>query len=498
MKLASLKGILLTIGLAVVAGPLLASDLFVSADSTDAAKASSETWVTRARNVAVAIDAVDGVQPADVLGLNLFADAVFDGRVEAVKVLGANRAIIRGVLKGVDGSQFMLARNQDVLVGTIRAGDLGVFYLRHTQGGHQVQAVDQSALPACATGHEHALSAPKQSLDLATVYDDGSVIDVMVVYTPNARISVGGTTAMQALIDLAVSETNTAYLESQISHRINLVHSYEVNYSSSGSFDIDLNRLTSNTDGYMDDVHPTRDQYSADLVSLFTNNGQYCGIAWVMTALTTGFEANGFNVVFHGCATGYYSFGHELSHNMGSAHDRANAGAALYPYSYGWRFLGSDGLEYRTVMAYAPGTRVDRFSNPNVAYQDTATGTVDDDNARSINDAALTVSNFRDSTGVQPQPLATYSTATKMLWVGNTQVIGGSNLETQFVRQGGSFILTYMGPPTTFDVGATYDPLTEVMVVPNGTIIETQESFSLELLRTGGSKFQITGYTITP
>ena len=56
-----------------------------------------------------------------------------------------------------------------------------------------------------------------------TATDDGSRFDVMVVYTPAARAAAGGTTAMQALINLAVAETNTAYSRSAVIPRLRLV-----------------------------------------------------------------------------------------------------------------------------------------------------------------------------------------------------------------------------------------------------------------------------------
>ena len=53
--------------------------------------------------------------------------------------------------------------------------------------------------------------------------DDGSLIEVLVVYTGAARGAAGGTTAMNTLINLAVSETNTGYGNSGVVQRIRLV-----------------------------------------------------------------------------------------------------------------------------------------------------------------------------------------------------------------------------------------------------------------------------------
>src|SRR5690606_8528303 len=79
------------------------------------------------------------------------------------------------------------------------------------------------------------------------------------------------------------------------------------------------------------------------------------------------------------------------------SHDPDNSNGGLYPYSFGHRFFGFDFNVYRTVMAYAPGSRIARFSNPLVIYQGAPTGTVNANNAMTINNAASTAANFRSS-----------------------------------------------------------------------------------------------------
>ena len=81
---------------------------------------------------------------------------------------------------------------------------------------------------------------PSGSSNVARSYtmagsDDGSVVDVLVVYTPEALAAVGGnSTAMDHLIDLEVSATNEAYLNSGIAHIINVVHKQQITYSEAG------------------------------------------------------------------------------------------------------------------------------------------------------------------------------------------------------------------------------------------------------------------------
>lgn len=192
---------------------------------------------------------------------------------------------------------------------------------------------------------------------------------MLVVYTAQARAAAGGTAGMQATIELAVLEANQAYAKSGVPQHLRLVHTAELAYGETGDFNAELSRLCSKVDGHMDEVHALREQYGADLVSLIVASSSYCGMAYRMPVADSWFADYAFSVVARDCATGYYSFAHELGHNMGCAHDHANASASMFPWGYGHRGSG-----WRTIMSYAPGVRVDHFSNPTVSYGGEPTG----------------------------------------------------------------------------------------------------------------------------
>lgn len=137
---------------------------------------------------------------------------------------------------------------------------------------------------------------------------------------------------------------------------------------------------------------------------MFVDSSGGCGIGYLMGTLSSGFESSAFNVVDWDCATGYYSFAHELGHNMGCHHaiPEASQGSALMPYSHGWRWTSAQGTQYRSVMAYSPGSRVNHFSNPDVQHQGEFTGQTigasdQASNAASINYAASTVAGWRQA-----------------------------------------------------------------------------------------------------
>merc|ERR1719443_117272 len=124
----------------------------------------------------------------------------------------------------------------------------------------------------------------------------------------------------------------------------------------------------------MDEVHALRTEYGADMVSLLVGIPKSCGIAYVGPHESAMFSIARFN-----CATGYYSFGHELAHNLGCLHDRGTQNACSSPDSnFGYR--DPDG-RFRSILAYScktdqcdaisragPCPRRKFFSNPDKTW----------------------------------------------------------------------------------------------------------------------------------
>ncbi len=350
------------------------------------------------------------------LRLNLFEDQTYEANLAAVTVLNGQDFIWQGTLQGITDGHVTLAANKQAMVATISLPGM-LYRVKDTgRGAHVIEEVPTSdsllelqplpAVPPESIGFESSRPA----------VDDGSLIDVLVVYTPASRARYGES-GINALIDLAIAETNQAYTNSQIGTQLRLVYRGEINYVETPLMDIDLGRLQNANDGYLDEVHGLRDTYKADLVTLIEENGSTSGMAYQMSTPSAGFASSAFSVVASASATGYYSFGHELAHNMGSQHDRDNALVpGVAPYAYGHRVPTT----FRTMMAYpcaSPCQRVPYFSNPSVTYSGQPTGIdflVDPDhaadNARAINDVKTIVANFRDSTApptATPTPTAT-------------------------------------------------------------------------------------------
>lgn len=219
--------------------------------------------------------------------------------------------------------------------------------------------------------------------------DSGSEIRLVVFYTPAAA---GAVANINATIQLAVDETNTAYSNSRVTPRIVLAAKQQTQYAESSSMETDLTRFRTPNDGYMDEIHAVRDSQYADIAVLIGVRSDYCGLASdIMASPSTAFAFVALN-----CATGYYSFGHELGHLQGARHN-AEVDGSTTPFAYGHGFCYPTG-NWRTIMSYnsSCSARKQYFSNPTVLLNGVSTGTSStNDVARVLNETASTVANFR-------------------------------------------------------------------------------------------------------
>ena len=311
--------------------------------------------------------------------LSLPADISYEAVGEVQQELGGDRFSWVGHASDDPDNTVVIGVSGAAVAGTFTyRGKL--FKLEPRADGSQVLSEVKTTDPA--PEHDPVLvpdtsSSAPDSTAIASVAADsnGAVQDVLVAYTPAVQ-ALYGADGTDALIIQAVAETNQAYSNSNMSTRLNLVRSYLTDYTESGDMLTDLNRLSATNDGYMDELHMVRDFYGADLVSLIGADGQYCGIAYFMNNISPSFASYAFSVVSHGCATGYYSFGHEIGHNQSAHHDLANCSDVTpYPYAHGYQ----DPLNrFRTIMAYdCPGgcLRTALFSSgDNLVYGVVPTG----------------------------------------------------------------------------------------------------------------------------
>jgi peptidyl-Asp metalloendopeptidase len=250
--------------------------------------------------------------------------------------------------------------------------------------------INQELFPECA-GDVKGETAKTTEQKALVATDSGDRIDVLVLYTTPVKTSLGGDAQAQAFAQQAIDATNTAYINSKIRQRVRLVAAQETTIAETGSLGTELPVVRNDAA-----VAALRNQYNADLVAMISNSSDNCGIGYLMGSANS---LNGFTVTSRTCAVGNLSFAHELGHNMGSQHNPENGSGATYIYGYGHYV---DGV-FRTVMSYvnpcpAGCTRRPYFSNPEVVFSGLPTG-IDNarDNARSIDNTADTIANYRYS-----------------------------------------------------------------------------------------------------
>lgn len=235
-----------------------------------------------------------------------------------------------------------------------------------------------------------------------------STIDLMVVYTRDARDFMENGSSTNLFIAEIVNRSQMALDASNVLINLNLVHAVETAYDEdpNNSYQT-LNRLTF-MDGYMDQVHQLRDDYQADLVTMFAKVNDTGGLGWILDS-HSGSPSYAFSLNRVQQLEYTYTMAHELGHNMGNHHSRnqnnspAPAGGGLNEYSTGWRWTGDNGQGYVSVMTYMEGDQESpHFSNPDITYEGQPTGSYNGqyapaDNARSMNEIRGVLAGYRTS-----------------------------------------------------------------------------------------------------
>lgn len=316
---------------------------------------------------------------------------------------------------------------QTVGAGVVRISEIEAGRGRYNSAG---QPIDDAVI--YTPSDEEVIEEQRRLWNLGTRADSGAVIDVLAAYTPAAAAMLGGDLNAQLAIEGAAALTNLTYQNSGVNFRIRLVAVVRTEYTEQGFGD--LTRLQGTTDGFMDELHTLRNTLKADLVTLTPGtpvaNRNYCGIANLPLTLNA---ASGFSITEAHCINDI-TYAHELGHNMGKAHDRSNSSSAIHSYAFGYQDASTgtgDYGDFVTVMAYSTNTvgqhcptsyqpgvcpAIAWWSDPAATFGGKPLGRVGgggadlENNARSLNETALTIANYRvsdDGGAVTPTPFHT-------------------------------------------------------------------------------------------
>lgn len=336
------------------------------------------------------------------LRLNLFEGAEFDWIAERTDRTASGYSL-SGPLTGVEWGTAILVVNGRMVVGW--AWTPKAEYRIRTAGRSQiVERVGPVRGPACAgvmqiESEPHGAKARLRHVaadqEHNVAEDDGSTIDVLVVYEPYARRLVGGHAATLAAIDLRVAWANEAYAVSDVLHRVRLVGAVEVDDLQHEG--VSIGALVRQRDGRMDEVHALRDRLAADIVILMTGSG--ISRAVLLSDLNQpGSSEEAFGIV-RITDSRLSTFAHELGHIMGVRHERHSDNRnSPFPYSHGYILGDPPSTPYpRSTIMEAAGGTLPRFSNPRQSLHGVALGVPGDEPSSSANGPADAVRSMSET-----------------------------------------------------------------------------------------------------
>ncbi len=396
-------------------------------------------WRTAVGNAGKPQSALRGAEANATLTLNLFADTSLDLYVESLaRTSDRIGQTVRGRIGEPGEGTAIFTLYDGALSGSVRlaGGEFyEIFVPRSGAGdirqvafhGFRAPGTDAVLPKGEATAERGDLGDPGRgwrvpaggnALATRAAGTGDPVVDVLVVYSERARQARGDAAGMLAHINQVIAEANAALEKSGVHMQYRLAHAAEMSWDDSAStmsYSSALSALRDASDGNLDQVHALRNQYAADMVSLWVSpplpgSGSFTtGMAYILANNPQGFEGYAFSVVNQAYAGGASAtFAHETGHNLGLNHDPDNGGASggLAKDSVGYQQKLLD-PKFFTIMAYSTGCGgcqpLVQFSNPLVNFQGIPTGVAGTiDSAKTLNLVAPYAAGWRGAPVTPP------------------------------------------------------------------------------------------------
>jgi len=308
-------------------------------------------------------------------------------------LLNVSRREANGVTFKAPGCEAVFAWRDDRVAGSLHTPQ-GSWRLEGCQGQdcylwikHVNRWDNEESVDSVTEGDMETLPNWQENMDKGE-QDTTTVVtySVMIWTTPEFDAAFSSDADKMAFIDLIFQETNQGYINSAMPVRVQLL-----DVATHPTIKDNPSASSSTMVGSFKNSMPKSELLNcADAAALLIedNNTGYCGVAY--TGVTS--YCGAFSVTKRSCATGYYSFGHEIGHNFGAKHNREQY-SSHDGDKYGYLIKPTGATKYsgyRTILAYfADGhsERVNHYSNPDVTYSETGTptGVLDEaNNARLI------------------------------------------------------------------------------------------------------------------
>ncbi|WP_248917843.1 zinc-dependent metalloprotease family protein [Pseudomonas entomophila] len=245
---------------------------------------------------------------------------------------------------------------------------------------HVLIKIDESKLPPEAEPLEPSGSATRGGTVGKLPLSAHSTIRVMFLATNQRKEQ---TSNYKAQLALALNNANQYMSNSGVQITYELAGYYEGGYDETGrDYSEQLNDIRL-AQPFAQQVLAKREELRADMVSMYSTNPKYCGMAWLTAS----------KVQAHSVVSCPGSLAHELGHNLGVNHGWKEGDSVRNPpYMHGYSHDSAPA--FHTIMVTSHGA-IPFFSNPRLQYMGVPMGTTEyHDAARRFNERRETVENF--------------------------------------------------------------------------------------------------------